>query len=114
MLGRRWTVLLARHPRVHRRQRRHGRDKHVERVHYADGASKPPGRPTPTLEGCGVEAGEYPAIQEVYSEAYQFRPVPVWREHGPQHKGEAYPAETKPLATSHQGRQGEGAYKHPK
>ena len=33
---RRGTLLLARHPRVHRGQRRHGGDQHEERVHQAD------------------------------------------------------------------------------
>src|ERR687889_563803 len=82
-------------------------------MHQADGASQPPGRTTPALEGRGINAGEDPAIQEVDTEAYQFRPVPVWREYGPQHKGEIYPAETEPLATGHQGRQDYRAYESP-
>src|SRR5829696_10003198 len=114
LLGRRRTVLLARHPRVHRGQRRHGHAQHVERVHEADGASQQPGRPAPALEGRGVNGGENPAVQEVDTEAYQFRPVAVWREHGPQHKGEVYAAETEPLATCHQGSQDYRAYKPPK
>src|SRR5919107_214457 len=112
--GRRRTVLLARHPRVHCRQGRHGSDQHVERMHQADHSAQPPGRPAPALEGRGVHTGEDPAVQEVDSEAYQLRPVPVWREHGPQHKREIYPAQTEPLATCHQGSQDYRAYKPPK
>src|SRR5918994_1830239 len=83
-------------------------------MHQANGSSQPPGCPAPALEGCGVDAGEDPAVQEVDSEAYQLRPIPVRREHSPQHEGEIHAAEAESLATGHQGRQDHRAYKPPK